>query len=73
MQKVQGFLGNSYESLVCAGVSFTNTMIFMGNEKSYKALNGNEEKMVAYALTNKNQIMRNSMYEYLEMELALVS
>ena len=52
---------------------FKNTMIFMGNEESYKALNGNEEKMVAYALANKNQIMRNSMYEYLEMELTLVS
>ena len=44
-----------------------NSMIRTGNKEGYNLMNGNEIQIIDYAFKNQNEIMRNSMYEYIEM------
>lgn len=44
-----------------------NSMILTGNKEGYNLINGNEGKITDYTFKNRNEILRNSMYEYIEL------
>ncbi len=52
---------------------FKNSMVLVWDEATYKAMNGKESDMVDYTFKNRNEIMRNSMYEFLGIGIRVFS
>ena len=44
-----------------------NSMILTGNKEGYNLINGNEGQITDYTFKNQNEILRYSMYEYIEL------
>ena len=42
-------------------------MILTGNKEGYNLINGNEGQITDYTFKNQNEILRYSMYEYIEL------
>ena len=52
---------------------FKNSMVLVWDEATYRAMNGKENDMVDYTFKNRNEIMRNSMYEFLGIGVVIFS
>lgn len=52
---------------------FKNSMILVEMEESYGIINGNENDMINYIFKNQNEVMRNSMYEFLGVGVGILS
>ena len=52
---------------------FKNSMVLVWDEATYRAMNGKENDMIDYTFKNKNEIMRNSMYEFLGIGIRVFS
>ena len=52
---------------------FKHSLIILELSEGYKMINGHENEMIDYTFKNQNEIMKNSMYEYIGISDMMLS
>ncbi|WP_435309799.1 hypothetical protein [Sebaldella termitidis] len=52
---------------------FKHSLIMLELSEGYKMINGHENDMIDYTFKNQNEIMKNSMYEYIGVSDTMLS
>ena len=52
---------------------FKHSLIMLELSEGYKMINGHENDMIDYTFKNQNEIMKNSMYEYIGVSDMMLS
>ena len=52
---------------------FKHSLIMLELSEGYKMINGHENEMIDYTFKNQNEIMKNSMYEYIGVSDTMLS